>query len=281
MPGEAMAKQKFNVKFWGTRGSVPVSGEAHARYGGNTSCIELQCGPHHLVFDAGTGIREAGDALIAAGVAQIDLFFSHSHYDHIIGLPYFAPIYHPNTNVTLWSGHLAGQMTTHEMVRHFMRAPWFPIGPDICRAMLGFRDFKSGDVLTPYEGLTIRTGSLDHPGGAIGYRVEWAGKVVALIFDTEHRGDMLDPAVLDLIDGADLVVYDCTYTDDEMPRRFGYGHSTWRHGIKLVRAANAGKLIMFHHAPDRSDDAIDAMEIEAQTEYPDAIAARDGLKIEL
>ena len=191
-----MNDEVFRVKFWGTRGSVSVSGPDFERYGGNTACIEVQCGKHRMIFDAGSGIRQAGDALSLEGVDHLDIFYTHCHYDHIIGLPYFMPLYNPMMNVRLWSGHLAGIMTTREMVKEFMRPPWFPVEPEICKASLAFRDFRSGEVLTPFDGVTIHTGSLNHPGGCIGYRVEFAGRVLALIYDTEHEAGKLDPVVL-------------------------------------------------------------------------------------
>ncbi len=270
----------LSVRFWGVRGSVPVSGPEYIRFGGNTISLEVRCGPHVLFFDAGSGIRPAGEKLRAEGRHEFDIFFTHSHYDHILGLPFFYPIYDPETHVVLHSGHLAGRMTTNEMVSDFMRPPWFPVRLDICRAQLDCRDFRSGDILRPRPGVTVRTGSLNHPGGCIGYRVEWGGRAVAVITDTEHEPGELDPNVLALISQADLVVYDCTYTEEEMVRKRGYGHSTWQQGVKLCQAAGARQLALFHHDPARTDTQLDAIEQRAVAEFGGAFAARDGQVVE-
>ncbi|MER9579168.1 MBL fold metallo-hydrolase [Mesorhizobium sp. M0189] len=271
----------FLVRFWGVRGSISVSGPEFSRYGGNSICVEMRCGKHTLLFDAGSGLRPAGAALQALGVTDFDLLFTHCHYDHIIGLPSFAPIYDRGAKVTLWSGHLAGHMTTRQMVDEFMRPPWFPVKLEISKASLDYRDFVSGDVLRPREGVVVRTGSLIHPGGCIGYRVEWGGRVVAVITDTEHESDKLDQTVLGLIEDADLVIYDCTYTEEEMERRRGYGHSTWQQGVKLCEAAGARGLALFHHDPTRTDKELDKIEKLAKDRFTGAFAARDGQTLKL
>lgn len=276
-----MINDVFRVRFWGVRGSIPVSGPEFQRYGGNTICIEMQCGPHRLLFDAGSGIREAGAAMLAEGVTDINLFFSHCHYDHIVGLPYFMPLYNTTTAVTMWSGHLAGKMTTEEMIRQFMRPPWFPVEPDICRARLSARDFSAGDVLTPHPGIRIETSNLVHPGGAIGYRVEWAGKTVCFVTDTEHTPGILDPVIVELIRDADLFLYDCTYVDSEMERYRGYGHSTWQQAIRLAKVADAKRIAFIHHLPARTDDELDAIERAARREFPEAFNGRDRQIIDL
>lgn len=271
-----MKKHRFTVRFWGTRGSVPVSGPKYRRYGGNTACIELICDESHLVFDAGSGLYPAGEALIAANVHEVDLLFTHSHYDHIIGLPFFAPLFDPNTRITFWSGHLSGHMSTREIFSQYLRRPWFPVVPDNSRGRLTFRDFKPGDVLTPREGILIKTCRLRHIDGCIGYRVEWGGRAVALIYDYEHSAEGPDATVLQLTRDAALVVYDCTYTEEEMPRRLGYGHSTWQQGVKLAKAANIGRLALFHHEPSRSDDELDIIERNAKEAFANAVAVHDG-----
>jgi ribonuclease Z len=272
--GEGGGDRGFRVRLWGTRGSLPVSGAAYRRFGGNTPCIEMDCGGRTLLFDAGSGIRPAGVAALGAGVRDFHLFFTHFHYDHVMGLPFFKPLYDPSFRLEVWSGLTT--MSTNEMLRNFMKEPWFPIEISVCRAALVSRDFRSGDVLKPYPEITIRTGSLNHPGGCIGYRVEYDGRAVALISDTEHVPGELDENVLELIDKADLVIYDAAYTDEEMPVRRFFGHSTWQQGIRLCRAAGAKRLALFHHDPFRGDAQLAEIERQAKAEFAGAFVARDG-----
>lgn len=276
-----MADSALKVHFWGVRGSIPVSGPEYARFGGNTACIQLTCGENTLILDGGSGLRQAGKAVRAAGVKEIDIFLTHSHYDHVIGLPFFHPLFDARIRMILWSGHLFGQMTTRQLIGEFMRPPWFPVTVEDCSANLDCRDFKPGEVLAPRDGVVIRTGSLNHPGGCVGYRVEMGGRSVALISDTEHIPGKLDGAVLELIDGADLVIYDTTYTDAEMKRFRGFGHSSWQQGIRLCEAAGARRLALFHHDPTRTDAQLDEIEAQAKAQFAGAFAARDGMTLDL
>jgi phosphoribosyl 1,2-cyclic phosphodiesterase len=277
----SMDDRRFQVRFWGTRGSLPVSGRDFERYGGNTACVEMRCGPHTLIFDAGSGIGPAGVALNGEAVDKFDLFFTHCHYDHIIGAPFFAPLYDPAMQVKVWSGHLAGRMTTLEMLDDFMQQPWFPVRINFCKALVQTYDFRPGDVLRPREGVTIRTANLDHPDGCVGYRVEWGGRAVVLASDTEHRPGKLNETIVELIRGADLVIYDCTYTEAEMPKKRNWGHSTWQAGAALCEAAGAKRLAMFHHEPSRTDAQLDGLESEAQQAFAGAFAARDGQIVDI
>lgn len=276
-----MKENVFQVKFWGARGSVPVSGPDFVKYGGNTACVEVRCGDHRLLFDAGSGIREAGLDMLAEGTPEVDLFFTHAHYDHIIGLPFFKPMYLPSTVVKMWSGHLHGVMTTEEMIHQFISPPFFPIKLDICKASLVFKDFKPGDVLEPRPGIKIKTYSLNHPGGCVGYRVEWQGKSIALVFDLEHVPGKLDPVALEMMTKADIAIYDSAFTDAEMQRYCGFGHSSWEQAVKLAEIAGTGKLVLFHHAPSRTDSEMSLMERLAQEHFSNTIAARDGMVIDI
>lgn len=274
-------EQKCTVTFWGARGSLPVSGPEFAVYGGRTACIQIRCGITDLIFDAGTGIQKAGNALIAEGVDKYHLFFSHSHYDHILGLPFFQPLYRRTSKVDIWAGHLHGKMTSREMVEAFISPPWFPQKIDICQARLSFHDFTPGETLKPATGINIMTAPLNHPGGCVGYRISFQGRIIALVYDIEHQPGTLDPTALKLMAEADLVVYDSAYLDDEMETYKGFGHSTWQQGIRLAHAARAKKIAFFHHMPIRTDDALTAIENHAKNLFEDSFAARDDMVIDV
>lgn len=275
---------EFTVRFWGVRGSIACAGPQTARYGGNTSALEVRCGDGLLLFDAGTGIRYLGNAL-AAGAAPLrgDLFFTHTHFDHVCGLPFFKPFFQPRNRFRVWAGHLGGRMTVRQVLCEFMMSPLFPVPPEVFRAEMEYRDFAAGETLDPGGGIRLRTAPLNHPDGATGYRVEYGGRALCYITDTEHVPGAPDRNVLGLIERADLVIYDCMYTDEEYAQGdiVGWGHSTWQEAVRLCRAAGAKRLAIFHHDPDRSDDALDRIGEQAAGELPGTVVAREGLTLNL
>lgn len=269
------------VKFWGVRGSIATDGEEVAATGGNTACVEVRCGPHPLLLDAGTGIRKAGIALAEEGLKAFDIFLSHSHYDHIIGLPFFAPLFESQAHCTIWSGHTNGTTKTEKLVEALLNPLFFPVGSDMFRAHLQYRDFIAGDVLKPVPAVMISTALLDHPGGAVGYRIEFAERVIAYLTDTGAQTSDARQACLGLARQADLVIYDCMYTEAEACRRVEFGHSTWKEGISLCEMAGARRLALFHHAPERDDRDVERIERLARSRFTGAFAAREGMKISL
>jgi phosphoribosyl 1,2-cyclic phosphodiesterase len=267
----------YMVRFWGVRGSIACPGPDTVRYGGNTSCVEIRCGERILVFDGGTGLRLLGNELMRAGKpADLDLFYSHTHFDHICGLPFFAPCYDPRSRIRIWAGHLNGR-DIKSVLKDMMIEPLFPIPIGIFTARLEFIDFTAGKKLAPHSGIRLATGPLNHPNGATGYRIEFAGKVVAYITDTEHRPGDPDHNVLELIKRADLMIYDATYTDAEFPEHKCWGHSTWQEGVRLADAAGVGTLVIFHHDPGHDDAFMDQVAAEAAAVRPGTIVAREGL----
>lgn len=270
---------EFWVRFWGVRGTVPCPGPDTVRYGGNTPCVEMRCGPHRLIFDAGTGIRMLGREWERNGrLERAHIFLSHTHADHINGLPFFRPAYAADNCFEFWCGHLLRQgMRLKEVLGALMQPPYFPVPLDIMHACIAFHDFEAGATLEPLEGVRIRTTPLNHPGGATAYRVEYAGRAVCYVTDTEHREGRLDAGVLAFIDGADIVIYDATYTDQEYPNYRGWGHSTWQEGIRLCEAAGAGRLVAFHHDPDHDDATLDEIGREMERRRAGSLVAREGL----
>ena len=280
--GADKAQGDFQVRFWGVRGSIAAPGPATARYGGNTSSLEVRCGGRLILFDAGTGLRELGLRLVQEAPIDADLYLTHTHFDHVCGLPFFKPFFQPQNRFRLWAGHLGGGATLQRVLREFMVAPLFPVPPEVFKATMEYRDFRPGDILPSAPGITVKTWPLNHPDGAVGYRIEFAGKSFCYITDTEHVPGTPDRNVLALMDGADVVVYDSMFTDEEYAQSFvGWGHSTWQEGTRLARLAKVKKLVLFHHDPEHDDEDLDAIAKQADAALPGTVLAREGLTLTL
>lgn len=268
--------QPFQVRFWGVRGSIPCPDASHSLYGGNTACVEVRCGSTVIVLDAGTGLRPLGRQLSREGVKTIHLLLSHLHLDHIIGLPFFEPAYDPGTRLVLRAGNLLPARHLRDTLDRLMTAPFFPISPDVFRADLDYVDFRAGESFSLPDGITVTTAPLNHPDGSTGYRITRGGRSVCYITDTEHPAAGFDAHVLALIQGADLVIYDSTYCAGTYPPHAGWGHSTWEAGVALAHAAGGRQFALFHHDPDRDDQALARIEEQARVAFPGAFAAREG-----
>ncbi|HZD89021.1 MAG TPA: MBL fold metallo-hydrolase [Pseudolabrys sp.] len=265
----------MRICFWGVRGSIPCPGPKTLRYGGNTPCIEVRCDDHLIIFDAGTGLRALGNALDASD-ELIDIFFTHCHLDHITGLPFFAPLFAEGRQIRLWAGNLLPVHSIEQAVRKVMSAPLFPVEVEVFKAALEFCDFHAGETLQPFDGVMIKTAPLDHPDGGTGYRVEYGGKIFALLSDTEGFPGKRDKELVALARDADLIVYDATFTEPEIMHRAGWGHSTWERGVRLANEAGAKRLCLYHHDPEHDDDFMDRVAAEAETARPGTITAREG-----
>jgi phosphoribosyl 1,2-cyclic phosphodiesterase len=266
----------FSVRFWGVRGSIACAGPRTARYGGNTSSLEVRCGGRLLLFDAGTGIRYLGKTLEGKKL-DTDLFFTHTHFDHVCGLPFFRPLFRRENRFRLWAGHLKPRYDLKSVLEKMMIEPLFPIPLSVFDADIQYRDFAAGETLAPAPPVTIRTAPLNHPNGATGYRIEYDGRSICHVTDTEHVTGTLDRNILGLIRDADIVIYDSMYTAEEYPQRKGWGHSTWNEGARLCDAAGAKTLVIFHHDPDHDDDFMDRIQAEAKATRPGTVVAYEGL----
>ncbi|HYE50327.1 MAG TPA: MBL fold metallo-hydrolase [Azospirillaceae bacterium] len=274
----------FQVNFWGVRGTLATPLASHLEFGGNTSCVEVVAGDEVIVLDAGTGIRQLGKRFMRDGVRRATLLMSHTHLDHISGFPFFEPGYRPDFALRVLAGHCGGGgdgECIRTVLEKPMQTPLFPVPLATMQACVGFEDFRPGSEFAIGADVHVRTAALNHPGGAVGYRIEHKGRSFCYVTDTEHVPGQPDRNILKLIEGADLVAYDSSYTDEEFAARRGWGHSTWREGIALCRAAGVKRLCLFHHDPDHDDARMAAIEREAMAEWAPVFAAREGTGIDL
>lgn len=275
---------QFSICFWGVRGSVACPGPETVRYGGNTACIEMRVGGERLIFDGGTGLRNLGQQMLSEMPVQANIFFTHSHWDHIQGFPFFVPAFVPGNKFKIHGAIAPNGSTIEQRLNDQMLHPNFPVPLQIMGAELEFCDIEVGEVVKFGE-VEITNALLNHPGEAIGYRVSYRGHSAAYISDTEHFSDGLDENVLRLAKDADVMIYDCTYTDseyhDEKASKVGWGHSTWQEAVKLAKAANVKQLLIFHHDPTHTDAFMDDIVRQTSAAMPNSTVAKEGMVLEL
>ena len=259
----------FRVQFWGTRGSIPSPGPLTVRYGGNTPCVEVRTSDGWLVvLDAGTGIRELGRALIErANGAPIrgDIFLTHAHWDHIQGIPFFAPIFQRGNHFTIW-GSKSLSSSIDSVVRDQMSPVVFPVTFEELDATIDFRHLAEGEKCAG-KGYEVTAMEVRHPGGALGYRfTETGSKGRSLVYisdnelgDAERYGppNGWRQRLVDFTRGAAVLVHDATYTTEEYDHHRGWGHSTFHDAVEFAMEAGVGTLVLFHHEPRRTDDEVD------------------------
>lgn len=294
----------FRLRFWGTRGSIPTPGPSTVRYGGNTPSIEVRTPTGSLVvLDAGTGIRDLGRALIAgANGSPItgDIFLSHAHWDHIQGIPFFAPAFQRGNRFTIW-GAKSLAASIRRVVRDQMSPVVFPVAFEELAATFEFRELT--DERHASDGFDVRAFPVRHPGGALGYRFAACADdaragdptgAFVYISDNELRAgepgassDRWRAKLIDFIGGARVLIHDATYTDAEYDSHRGWGHSTYGDAVSLALDSGVETLVLFHHSPDRPDDELD-LRVDECRQAVDAvgrklhvIGAAEGLELQV
>jgi phosphoribosyl 1,2-cyclic phosphodiesterase len=235
--------------------------------------VEVTAGDTRIVLDAGSGLRNLGDALVARGPTETTILLSHLHWDHIQGLPFFVPIYIPGNRVEVISGP-NGVMPLEAALRRQMCAPFFPVELDEVSTQLKASEVRGGQPFRVGP-MRVVAAKLNHPDPVYGFRIELGAHSVVYATDTEHYA-CVDPALRKLATGADILIYDAQYTPEEYPGKVGWGHSTWAAGVELAKAAGVKQLVLFHHDPRRSDAQVAELEARARAQFAGTVAAREG-----
>jgi len=270
----------MRLKFWGVRGSIPTPSSSHLEYGGNTPCVELRASDGTICFfDAGSGLRGAGQSLLrefGAALPTTNVFLSHYHWDHIQGIPFFAPMYGQKHRVAFRAAGALGKV--RNLLWGQMSTPYFPVNLGDLVAQHSFEEldgeFRLGEVL-------IRPFALNHPQGSYGYRVECDGKVFVYACDHEHGDRRADRRLREFAQGADLLISDAQYTPEEYAARSGWGHGTWLESTAVARDADARQLVLFHHDPDHDDRCLRTIEDNARREFENTAVGREGTVVDL
>ncbi|MEI7529398.1 MAG: MBL fold metallo-hydrolase [Elusimicrobiota bacterium] len=279
----------MKIKFWGARGSIPVSGKQYLKYGGCTTCVEVRSKKDELIIiDAGSGIRLLGKELLKNSDHVFNMLFTHSHWDHVLGFPFFAPIYNNKTRIRIMGCSYSSD-SVREIIAKTMQPPGFPVKFEEISARFEFASLCAGGC--EIGDMNVLPIDLSHPNHGLGYKFSEAGKTFVFLTDNElgyiHPGGQTPETYAAFSRGADLLVHDADYTPEEYPRRKTWGHSTWEQALDLALASGASALGLFHHNQDRSDSELDSIVAECARRARKAGArlkcfgVREGQEIDL
>lgn len=268
----------MRATIWGCRGSLATPGPSTVRYGGNTSSVEVRtAGGDLIVLDAGTGIRGLGWSLADDPPARIHLLLTHLHLDHVEGLGFFAPIFEEGCELTIWGPRQADGSLRDRIVA-YLSPPLFPLPFEKLPSRIEVREIW--DDTWEVAGARVRAAPVCHPGATVGYRLEENGSALAYVPDNEPG--LRRESGLELAAGATVLLHDAQYTTDEYSTRIGWGHTDLSHFGDLVRAAGAGRTLMFHHDPAHADPMLERMRDEAERMSGGEVElAREGLELDL
>jgi phosphoribosyl 1,2-cyclic phosphodiesterase len=275
------------LSFWGVRGSTPTVDPATWRYGGNTPCLELMSPDGtQFILDCGTGLRMLGNRRTAPNGSNgqpAHILITHYHWDHIQGVPFFAPLYLQNNQFHFYSfrSKFLGRDSLKQVFEAQMAVPYFPVDMSVMDAKRIFQEVDGGESFQIGEN-KITTRWLNHPQGCLGFRIETPAGTVAYATDNEPGDPKLDKSLRELAKGADIFINDAQYTPEQLAStRRGWGHSSWLEGVRVAREVGAKTLVLFHHDPDSTDRMVDSILRQAREEFDSVFAASEGMVISL
>ena len=292
----------LTVKFWGTRGSIPCPGPDTVIYGGNTTCIEMRADGRLIIIDLGTGVRSLGKSIITSdlkkfGRIDADIFITHTHWDHIMGFPSFAPIYIPGTKLRIMGPVTFEENSLEDIFKTQLSYRYWPVRLDEMAADIQFKQINE-TTLDLGGGLTVTSKFLNHPISCLGYRFEYKGNSAVIVFDHEPYYNIFAADLSASVEGeiaateenekinrfmqdADLVIHDAQYSDDEYSRFVGWGHASCTRVVDSARKANVKKLVLFHHDPSHTDEQLERIEKEYvnPSNPPEVVMAKEGMEL--
>jgi phosphoribosyl 1,2-cyclic phosphodiesterase len=247
--------------------------------------VEVRCGDQVLILDAGSGLRPLGEKLSREDTEQVSFLISHVHWDHILGFPYFEPALNPDAEILLFGERKGGQGCDEILLNQARLSPDPVPSEEEAGATIQYEAIKPADEWSVGD-VTIRADRVQHPDGCVAFRIDYQGHSVVYATDTEHLEGRLDQRLVRLCEGADALIYDAMYTEEEYRgevggSKKGWGHSTWNAGVAVAEAAGVNRFFLFHHEPLHSDRFVEAIEKEAAKVFPRAVAAREGMRLNL
>lgn len=271
----------MRIKYYGVRGSLPVSGQEYVKYGGNTTCVVLYESDITIIIDAGTGIRNFGRDIIkdsGPGDHKFFLFFTHYHWDHLMGFPFFTPAYIKSNEINIY-GETKYNMTVMDVLKKQQQVINFPVELNGMAAKLVFNELQGNDEIK-IGPISISYIKINHPGGNLAYRIDSGSSSFVVATDYEHFS-VPDANLIKLAKNATVLMYDAQFTPEEYPKYVGWGHSTYEEGIKIAQLAGVKDLHLVHHAPEHTDSDIDKIQFAAQIKFPSTIAIKEGFEIQI
>lgn len=271
--GKTRVENNITITFFGTRGSTPVSGADYMKYGGNTACIAFETDGRLMILDCGTGMHSLQQEYFQKkGYKEADIFISHIHWDHVQGIPFFAPFFNKECRFDIY-GEERKKMSIGEQIEAILKSPMFPVKADALLAQMEYKEIICGEKTETDMGI-VDAIRLHHPNVCTGYTFHIGGKKICSLIDCENTNE----EIIRFAEGADLLIMDAQYTKEEYAVKQGWGHSTCESCCRFAEASGAGKLVLMHHDPFHTDSMLDLMQHTVR-DYPGTVFAYDGMKL--